>query len=403
MKKNYEIIDYQRLQPIAIANIAIQKGTNDLGALEQDLFYCLLKKIKEESNFDEQFTISFDEIKSTLGKDFSGGKNYKYLLECLMKLYKIAWWQPVEKSEGVLVDKPVQWFNDLEVDRKGKTISYYIHPQMKKNLFQLKESNQFYIIFEMINILGLSSKYSKKLYVLLRTFSNTKQKNKKWTYSLDELRYRLLGAIDYEKNIYPKFADFKKRVLDVSVSQINENSDLTINYSLQKTGKKVVGIEFIINVKKKEEKEMAFNKTSQKLDGKDRPALALINKSGEDNNNSSQNGIIEFDEIKDICEEFNENQISEICKIIEKLIEEQYIATKKEGIKYLENQIKIFKKSEANRPKDNKYMYFKKMLTNNSPKIKVTEEEIRNINLREKQMQEYEDWIKNIDYDKIST
>ena len=86
MEKNYEIIDYQRLQPIVMANSVIQKGTNDLGALEQDLFYCLLKKIKEDMQFDEMLTLSFDEIKTTLGKDFSGGKNYKYLLDCLQNL-----------------------------------------------------------------------------------------------------------------------------------------------------------------------------------------------------------------------------------------------------------------------------------------------------------------------------
>jgi plasmid replication initiation protein len=45
-------------------------------------------------------------------------------------------------------------------------------------------------------------------------------------------------------DIYPKFADFKKRVLDAAVKELNNKTNLVIEYQTMKTGKKITAIKF---------------------------------------------------------------------------------------------------------------------------------------------------------------
>ena len=49
-------------------------------------------------------------------------------------------------------------------------------------------------------------------------------------------------------------SDFKKRVLDLAVSQINEHTDITVNYEQHKAGRIITG--FTFKLKKKHPKDV---------------------------------------------------------------------------------------------------------------------------------------------------
>ena len=50
---------------------------------------------------------------------------------------------------------------------------------------------------------------------------------------------------------YPLFADFKKRVIDTAIDQINEYSPLNVTYEQKKTGRKVTSVIFSFKEKAK--------------------------------------------------------------------------------------------------------------------------------------------------------
>ena len=56
---------------------------------------------------------------------------------------------------------------------------------------------------------------------------------------------------------YPRVVDFKKRVVDVAVQQINDLSDLTVSYEQRKTGRAVSHFDFKIKAKHGETKAKA--------------------------------------------------------------------------------------------------------------------------------------------------
>lgn len=97
------------------------------------------------------------------------------------------------------------------------------------------------------HILELKSSYAMKIYQLLYQYKNLTSINgfKTRKFLLDELKKQFGVA-----NKYTDFSNFRKRILDPSVLQINESTDLEVNYETYKVGNKVFQIEFKFRVKK---------------------------------------------------------------------------------------------------------------------------------------------------------
>ncbi len=79
-----------------------------------------------------------------------------------------------------------------------------------------------------------------KLYELLKRWLAKKE----WDIELDELRM-LMGVAGK----YPRWSDFAKRIIRPAIKEINELSDLKVNYEKIKRGRRVVGVYFEIDKK----------------------------------------------------------------------------------------------------------------------------------------------------------
>ena len=49
---------------------------------------------------------------------------------------------------------------------------------------------------------------------------------------------------------YKAMCDFKKRVLDLAVNEINEKTDLTVSYTQEKKGRLIHGFKFTVRTKR---------------------------------------------------------------------------------------------------------------------------------------------------------
>ena len=91
--------------------------------------------------------------------------------------------------------------------------------------------------------LRLTSKYSKRIYQLCSQWKDLGETKK---YDIQEFK-KMLGLIDEEGNEKLKaYKDFRKVVLDLSVNQINEHTDLFITYAPVKEGRSVKYITFTV-------------------------------------------------------------------------------------------------------------------------------------------------------------
>lgn len=89
----------------------------------------------------------------------------------------------------------------------------------------------------------LTSAYAVRLYELLIQW---REVAKLPMFELDHFRQQL----GLSNNELFRMSDFKKRVLDLAVSQINEHTDITVSYEQHKAGRVITGFTFSLKQKK---------------------------------------------------------------------------------------------------------------------------------------------------------
>ena len=93
----------------------------------------------------------------------------------------------------------------------------------------------------------LTSKYATRLYELLIAW---REVGKVPQIEISEFRNRL-GLLESE---YTAMSDFKKRVLEPSIKQINEHTDITVTYEQHKKGRLISGFSFKLKQKQEAKK-----------------------------------------------------------------------------------------------------------------------------------------------------
>lgn len=135
--------------------------------------------------------------------------------------------------------KVFSWISSAEYDGSG-IITLRLSDSIKPYLLDL---NAYFTQYQLENILEMKSFYGIRLYELLRS-EHYKDENIYQEYSLEFLR-QFFNC----ENKYPRFNNFKERVLETAIKEINEKSDLYVHEAIMvKTGRKVTGIKFLIGL-----------------------------------------------------------------------------------------------------------------------------------------------------------
>lgn len=101
-----------------------------------------------------------------------------------------------------------------------------------------------YTEYDLSQIADLNSIYALRIFELLMQWRG---KGITPTIKLDDLRIRL----GVEEDQYKLMSNFKSRVLDYAIREINENTEITVQYEQEKHGRTIVGFKFKFKFKKK--------------------------------------------------------------------------------------------------------------------------------------------------------
>ena len=160
---------------------------------------------------------------------------------------------------------------------------------MKPYILDLLQSKG-YTKINIEQIFPLMSAYAVRLVELLLQFQGTKQKKLVRKIDIDDLRF----ALNVPENAYTdRMSNFRKKVIDDPISEINEKTEYEMSYSVIKTGKRVTGFEFYMDITKALETERL---NSLKEHDKDEVKASIIE-------SIMRHGIREKDarELWDIC------------------------------------------------------------------------------------------------------
>lgn len=99
-----------------------------------------------------------------------------------------------------------------------------------------------YTEYDLKQVSELQSEYAIRLYELMMQWKTVGKTNK---IALDDLRSKL----GVEPEQYKEMHNFKARVLNLAISQINDFTDVTADYEQHKTGKAITGFTFTFKQK----------------------------------------------------------------------------------------------------------------------------------------------------------
>ena len=123
-----------------------------------------------------------------------------------------------------------------------------------------------YTEYDLKQVSELQSEYAIRLYELMMQWKSVGKTNK---IPLAEFRTKL----GVEPEQYKKMCNFKARVLDLAISQINDFTDVTATYEQHKAGRAVTGFTFKFKMKKSKEKAAA----NIESDNSDRSTIEGLN------------------------------------------------------------------------------------------------------------------------------
>ena len=128
-----------------------------------------------------------------------------------------------------------------------------------KGITRLDGAEEFFTQYLLSQTSNLNSVYSVRLYELLIQW---KTAVKTPVFELSLFR----GQMGLNDGEYKAMNDFKKRVLDLAVKEINEKTDLTVSYTQEKKGRLIHGFKFTVKQKEKTKKEVKIDRDNNTLD-----------------------------------------------------------------------------------------------------------------------------------------
>ena len=229
-------------------NDLIQKGKSNLTLTQQKLITYVISLIKPTDTEFKKYEIKVADFCAICGID----KRYFYsdFKDLIDDLDNKAFW--IETDEKVF---KFRWFLKAEYIKKQGKVLVMLDDDVKQYLLNLKEK---FTVYELYNILALKSKYSFRLYELFKSYAFQKEK----VFEIDDFK----KLMDAEK--YTNFKDFRKRVLERAVEEVNYYTDLEVEYTPIQEGRKISALKIDINKKGYSENLKAYYNTLKELNKK---------------------------------------------------------------------------------------------------------------------------------------
>lgn len=230
------------------------------------LLYAISKLDRDKEDMN---SIEFDVTEFTELID-SKGKRYEDFREIVRTLRRKEVIIDTEDKEMI-----IGWLSNIKIYKNTGKVILKFDDELTPYLLQLKAR---FTRYQLKNILYLKNKYSIRIYELLKQYQTIKSRK----FTIEELKETLMLGEDQYSRLY----DFERFILKSSMDEINELTDIDVNYEKIRTGRKVTGIKYTIESK---DDDSYINYLNQNYNIKE-----FKEKSGLENENFNSKQIIDL-------------------------------------------------------------------------------------------------------------
>lgn len=163
---------------------------------------------------------------------------YELLQNSCRSLFKRQFSYTEASENAVLWHRTSHWVIDIAYMNETETVALGFSPAIIASIDDLQKHLSSYDVRKVAN---LTNARTIRLYELLDNL----HKRKISRISIEDLRNKL-GILEHE---YKRMFDFKRQVLDYSIEQINEHTDLKVSYIQHKTVRTISAFTFKVQMK----------------------------------------------------------------------------------------------------------------------------------------------------------
>ena len=237
-----ELMDVNIENKLIYQHNVITSGRYDYSACMLDILFMVLSGLEVGKL---EYTIHVQDIETITGRKW----NLKQLREATESIGSRMF--EIETPEQI---RQIWLFSNVDYILGTGSFTVGINPKASPYFFDLKNN---FTALQLKSVLNCSSKYAKRLYAIACQWRSVGSKR----FEIEELK-KMLGLIDKKGNEqFERISDFKIKVLDVAKKQINENTDIEIDFELKKRGRSFHWITLHINFQKFKQLEIEFDKS----------------------------------------------------------------------------------------------------------------------------------------------
>ncbi len=235
-----ELMDVNKENKLIYQHNVITSGRYDYSAVMMDILFMVLSSL-EVGKLD--YNIHVADIEAITGRKW----NLKHLREATESIGSRMF--EVETKEKI---SQIWLFSNVDYILGTGSFTVGLNPKATPYFFELKNN---FTAMQLKSVLNCSSKYAKRLYGIACQWRSVGSKR----FEIEELK-KMLGLIDKKGNEqYEKVSQFKERVLDLAKTQINENTDIEIDFELKKRGRSFHWVTLHIDSRKFKQLEINFD------------------------------------------------------------------------------------------------------------------------------------------------
>ena len=229
------------MKKLIVKDNALIEASYSLGVVEQRILLLAILAIRQKKiPKDKEIKIHAQEYMNAFNVERHA--SYEALREGAKGLFEAKFrYEKLDDETGEIGEVVSRWLKRVMYIENIATIKIAFNDEVLPLIGELERR---FTQYEIEQVAGLQSRYAIRLYEMLMQWRSSGQTPE---LSLQKIRDRL-GLLENE---YKRMCDFKSRVIDTAIDQINQQIDMQASYEQHKQGRSITGFTFSFKQKPK--------------------------------------------------------------------------------------------------------------------------------------------------------